>query len=83
MLHAESEWELLVGGNVRSIHWRSFVKKDVFKNFAKLTGNHLCQSLFFNKFAGLKQLFTKQLRTAASEIWALEKRIERNRLSLL
>ena len=27
--------------------------------------------------------FTKQLRTAASEIWALEKRIERNRLSLL
>ena len=26
-------------------------KKDVFKNFAKLTGKHLCQSLFLNKVA--------------------------------
>ena len=24
----------------------------VFRNFAKFTGNHLCQSLFFNKVAG-------------------------------
>ena len=27
------------------------VRKDVLKNFAKLTGKHLCQSLFFNKVA--------------------------------
>ena len=27
-------------------------KKDVLKNFAKFTGKHLCQSLFFNKVAG-------------------------------
>ena len=27
------------------------MKKDVFKNFAKFTGKHLCQSLFFNKVA--------------------------------
>ena len=30
----------------------SFYKKGVLKNFAKLTGKHLCQSLFFNKVAG-------------------------------
>ena len=32
---------------------RSVLKKDVLKNFAKFTGKHLCQSLFFNKVAGL------------------------------
>ena len=30
------------------------IKKGVFKNFAKLTGKHLCQSIFFNKVAALK-----------------------------
>ena len=30
-----------------------FCKKDVLRNFAKFTGKHLCQSLFFNKVAGL------------------------------
>ena len=40
--------------NVRSIHRRCFVKKGVLKNSAKSTGKHLCQSLFFNKIAGLK-----------------------------
>ena len=29
-----------------------FCKKDVLRNFAKFTGKHLCQSLFFNKVAG-------------------------------
>ena len=29
-----------------------FCKKGVLKNFAKFTGNHLYQSLFFNKVAG-------------------------------
>ena len=28
-------------------------KKGVLINFAKFTGKHLCQSLFFNKVAGL------------------------------
>ena len=28
-----------------------FCKKGVLRNFAKLTGKHLCQSLFFNKVA--------------------------------
>ena len=31
-----------------------FCKKGVLKNFAKFSGKHLCQSLFLNKFAGLK-----------------------------
>ena len=31
-----------------------FCRKDVLGNFAKFTGKHLCQSLFFNKVACLK-----------------------------
>ena len=30
------------------------LKKGAFRNLAKFTGNHLCQSLFFNKVAGLR-----------------------------
>ena len=30
-----------------------FCKKGILKNFAKFTGKHLCQSLYFNKVAGL------------------------------
>ena len=30
-----------------------FYKKNVLRNFAKSTGKHLCQSLSFNKVAGL------------------------------
>ena len=30
-----------------------FCKIDVLMNFAKFTGKHLCQSIFFNKVAGL------------------------------
>ena len=31
-----------------------FCKKGVLRNFAKFTGDHLCQSFFFNKVAGLE-----------------------------
>ena len=31
-----------------------FCLKGVLRNFAKFTGKHLCQSLFFNKVAGLR-----------------------------
>ena len=37
----------------RSSHRRCSVKKGALRNFAKLTGKDLCQSLFFNKVAGL------------------------------
>ena len=33
---------------------RCSVKKGVPRNFEKFTGTHLCQSLFFNKVAGLR-----------------------------
>ena len=38
----------------RSSHQRCSVKKGVLRNFAKFTGRHLCQSLFFIKVAGLR-----------------------------
>ena len=31
-----------------------FCKKGVIRNYAKFTGKHLCQSLLFNKVAGLR-----------------------------
>ena len=38
----------------RSSHRRCSVKKGVFRNFAKFTGKHLCQSFFFDKVAVLR-----------------------------
>ena len=37
----------------RSSHRKLYIKIGVLKNFAKFTGKHLCQSIFFNKVAGL------------------------------
>ena len=38
----------------RSSRPELFCQKGVFRNFAKFTGNHLCQRLFFNKNRGPK-----------------------------
>ena len=38
----------------RSSHLEVFCKKGILKNFAKPTQKHLCESLFFNKFVGLR-----------------------------
>ena len=46
---------------LRSSRPEVFCKNGVFRNFAKFTGKHLCQSFFFNKVAGLKP--AKFLRT--------------------
>ena len=40
----------------KSSHQRSSVLKSVLRNLAKFTWKHLCQSIFFNKVAGLKAL---------------------------
>ena len=40
-------------------HQRCSVKKGVLRNFARFTGKHLCQSLFFNKVAGSACNFIK------------------------
>ena len=42
-----------------------FYKKSVLENFTKFTGKHLCQSLFFNKVAGLR---TPQVAASVSFI---------------
>ena len=48
-------WILTIMGKTlyRSSHQRCSIEKGVLKNFTKFTGKHLCQSLFFNKVAGL------------------------------
>ena len=38
----------------RSSHRRCSLRKGVLRNFVKFTGKHLCQSLLFNKVAGLR-----------------------------
>ena len=38
----------------RSSRPEVYCKKGVLRNFVKLTGKHLCQSLFLNKVAGLR-----------------------------
>ena len=43
-------WNVL---NLRSSHQRFSVRKGVFRNFAKFTGKHLFQSLYFNNVASL------------------------------
>ena len=40
----------------RSSRSEVFCKKGVLRNFAKFIGKHVCQSLFFNKVAGLSLL---------------------------
>ena len=42
----------------RSSHPGVFCRKGVLRNFAKFTGKHLCQSLFFNKKETLVQVFS-------------------------
>ena len=39
---------------LRSSRQELFCEKDVLRNFIEVTGKHLCQSLFFNKAAGLR-----------------------------
>ena len=43
-----------------------FLKKDIFKNFAKFTKKHRCPSLFFDKVAGLAYNFVEK-ETLAQE----------------
>ena len=41
---------------LRGSRWEVFCKKGVLRNFAKITGKNLCQSLFLIKVAGLRPL---------------------------
>ena len=56
---ADSQIDYHFDGSRRMFSSRSsrpevFRKKGVLRKFAKFTGKHLCQSLFFNKVAGLR-----------------------------
>ena len=53
-LHRNRLYQYTLERNIcRSSHQRFSMKKGVLKNFAKFTGKHLCQSLFYNEVAGL------------------------------
>ena len=43
-----------IRSSFRSSLLELFCKKGVLRNFVKFTGKHLCQSLLFNKIAGLR-----------------------------
>ena len=46
--------------NYGSSHKKCSVKKGVLKNFAKFSGQHLCQSLFFHKVSGPSTFLQKE-----------------------
>ena len=46
-------WNIMTLWYSESSHPEMFCKKGSFRNFAKFTGKHLCQSFVFNKVAGL------------------------------
>ena len=48
---------------IRSIRQEVFCKKGVLWNFAKFTGKHMWQSLFFNKNAGLRPATLLKIET--------------------
>ena len=45
-----------------------FCKNDVPKNFAKFTGKHLCQSLFFNKVAPLSLTTSLKIKETLEQV---------------
>ena len=47
-------WLIKDSYDSRNSRSEEFYKKGVLKSFAKFTGKQLCQSLFFNKVAGLR-----------------------------
>ena len=54
----------------RSSHRNCSVRKDVLRNFAKFTEKHLCQSLFYNKVAGLRPAFL--LKKTPTQVFSCE-----------
>ena len=47
---------------MEAVAQRCYVKRGVLRNFAKFTGKHLCQSLFFNKDGGRPATLLKKRR---------------------
>ena len=58
----------------RSSRPEAFCKKGVLKNFAKFTGKHLRQSLFFNKFVGFRSVTLEKIEHGTDVfLWILLK----------
>ena len=55
----------------RSSRPEVFCRKDVLRNFAKFTGKHLRQSLFFSKVAGLRPEISKNIFSTEHLWWLL------------
>ena len=53
----------------RSSHQRCSIRKGIPENFTKFTGKHLCQSLFFNKVAGLRPVTLLNKKTLAQVLF--------------
>ena len=62
MLNFVPQDELYGTARLRSSRQEVFCKKGVLENFAKFIGKQLCQSLFFNKVAGLRSAFLLRKR---------------------
>ena len=58
-----------------------FCKKGVLRNFAKVTGKCLCQSLFFNKIAGLRPAILSKKGTLAQVLSSKFCEISKNTFS--
>ena len=56
VIEEELKWEDDISpfDKIEAVVQRCSVKKGVLRNLTKFTGKHLCQSLFFNKVAGLQ-----------------------------
>ena len=62
-------WVLFDSSKLQKQAPEVFCKKGVLRNFAKFTGKHLCQSLFFNKVAGLRPVFMWILRNFLEQLF--------------
>ena len=70
---------MLFFASFRSSHRRCSLRKGVLGNFAKLTGKHLCHSLYFNNVAGLHLFYRTPLGDC---FWSLKrKHLEQNHSS--
>ena len=58
---------------IRSSRPKVFCKKCVLRIFTKFTGKHLCQSLFFNKVAGLRKKWGSGAQVFSSEFCEISK----------
>ena len=64
----QGDYQGAEGKSLRSSHLRCSVRKGVLWNLAKFSGKHLCQSLFFNKVAGLRPA-TLQKRASSTDVF--------------